>query len=285
MKFIFIGAGYCSEFVIPLLPKNCKIIGIHKSLPPKLRYKKFEYVQRFDFESFLRNKKNILRGTTHVLVSIPPDEDGDRVINKIYDELTRLSSLKWIGYFSTTGVYGNHSGNWVDEKSKLKTQNIRSINRIKAEKQYLDCFKKHGLPIHIFRLPGIYGPKRSIIEKINERKALIIKKNGHFFSRIYVKDIAKCIKKSIEKITPGEIFNVADDNPCSSEELILYVCKKMKLQKPEQVNYNDDSLSEMTKSFYKENKRVCNKKIKEILDWKPDFRDYKDGLKDIMNNN
>tara|TARA_B110001452_G_scaffold239165_1_gene220044 strand:+ start:57 stop:929 length:873 start_codon:yes stop_codon:yes gene_type:complete len=282
MKFIFVGAGYCSEFIIPLLSKNCKIIGIHKSLPPKSRYKYFNYVQRYDYANFLDEKKNILKGVTHILVSIPPNEKGDRVINKIGKDLIELKSLKWVGYFSSTGVYGDHCGRWVDEKSELKTNNTRSKNRIKAEEQYLNFFKKNALPVHIFRLPGIYGPKKSILEKIKEKKALIIKKQGHVFSRVYVKDIAKCIMKSIEKITPGEIYNVSDDRPCSSEELILYVCKKMKLEKPSQVDYSDISISEMTKSFYKENKKVSNKKIKELLDWNPDFRDYKEGLKDIF---
>ena len=282
MKFIFVGAGYCSEFIIPLLSKNCKIIGIHKSLPPKLRYKYFNHVQRYDYKSFLNDKKDILQGVTHILVSVPPDEKGDRFINNIGKDLIELKSLKWLGYFSSTGVYGNHSGKWVDENSELRTNNTRSRNRIKAEEQYLNFFKKNALPVHIFRLPGIYGPKKSILEKIKEEKALIIKKRGHVFSRVYVKDIAKCIMKSIKKITPGEIYNVSDDRPCSSEELILYACKKMKLKKPSQIDYNDISIGEMTKSFYKENKKVSNKKVKEFLDWNPDFRDYKEGLKDIF---
>ena len=219
MKMLFLGAGYCTEFLTPLIQNKFEIIGVHNQVPFKIKYLNFECVKRYAFQQFLNDKNSILKNVTHILNSIPPNDYGDIPFHHIRKELINLNSLKWLGYLSTTGVYGDHGGSWVDEKSELKTKNKRSLNRITAEKQYLKLFSAHKLPIHIFRLPGIYGPKRSIFERINTDNLNLIKKKDQFFSRIHVEDIATALQFSIEKPTPGEIFNLTDDYPCPSDEV------------------------------------------------------------------
>ncbi len=281
MKIVFIGAGYCSEFITGYVLKNSDIIGIHKKKPFNIKYKNFKEVKRYDFQFFLKNKKEILTNTTHILVSIPPDNSGDIIIDRISKELISLSSLIWIGYFSSTSVYGNYDGCWVNENSKLMAKNQRGINRIKAEKQYRELFYKYKLPVHIFRLPGIYGPTRSIIERLKAKKVLIVKKSNHFFSRIYVKDLANAVVKSFLNPTPGEIYNISDDYPCSSEEVTRFACNLINVSCPKEVNLDDNEVGEMTRTFYLDNKKVSNEKLKKKLDWRPEYKDYKIGLKDI----
>ena len=282
MKMLFLGAGYCTEFLTPLIQNKFEIIGVHNQLPFKIKYFNFESVKRYAFQQFLNDKNSILQNVTHILNSIPPNDYGDIPFHHIKKELINLNSLKWLGYLSTTGVYGDHGGSWVDEKSELKTKNKRSLNRITAEKQYLNLFSEYKLPIHIFRLPGIYGPKRSIFERINTDNLNLIKKKDQFFSRIHVEDIATALQFSIEKPTPGEIFNLTDDYPCPSDEVTSYAFELLKKKKPKYIALSDSKVSEMTRSFYTENKRVSNKKFKDKLNWLPRKKDYKVGLNEIF---
>ena len=282
MKMLFLGAGYCTEFLTPLIQNKFEIIGVHNQAPFKIKYFNFECVKRYAFQQFLNDKNSILQNVTHILNSIPPNDHGDIPFYHIKKELINLNSLKWLGYLSTTGVYGDHGGNWVDEKSELKTKNKRSLNRITAEKQYLNLFSTHKLPIHIFRLPGIYGPKRSIFERINTDNLNLIKKKDQFFSRIHVEDIATALQFSIEKPTPGEIFNLTDDYPCPSDEVTSYAFELLKKKKPKYIELSDSKVSEMTRSFYTENKRVSNKKFKDKLNWLPRKKNYKVGLNEIF---
>ena len=284
MKFIFFGAGYCSNFIYKKLPKESLVIGTHNNEIPKKYDHSDKNIKRYTWKDFVINKEYLMKDVTHFLVSIPPNENGDVVLNEIEKDIIGSNKIKWIGFFSSTGVYGNHDGNWVRETSELKTKNLRSINRIKAEKQYLRLFNLHEIPIHIFRLPGIYGPYRSAFDRVKNKNAKIIKKENHFFSRIYVKDIADCVAKSINNPTPGEIFNLTDDLPSSSEEVIIYACSIMGIKIPSIIEFDDSVIEEKTKSFYYENKKVSDLKLKEILKWSPRFKNYKEGLMDILKN-
>ena len=283
MRLVLFGAGYCSKFILPLIPICWKIIGTHKKKPNNENKVEKYNIERYSFSDFIKNKKSLLNGVTHILNSIPPNETGDIVLKEICEILKDSNKIKWIGYFSTTGVYGDHDGNWVNETSELKTKVTRSKNRIKAESQYLESYKSNNLPVHIFRLPGIYGPDRSVLDRIRNKNIKIIKKENQFFSRVHVKDIATCIKMSMDSPTPGEIYNVSDDYPCSTQELITYGCNLIGYKVPEEISFHDKSINEMTKSFYLENKKISNKKIKEKIGWKPKFKDFKEGLDDIFN--
>ena len=165
----------------------------------------------------------------------------------------------------------------------MRTKNKRSLNRILAEDQYLGLYKNYNLPVHIFRLPGIYGPTRSVIGRIKKNEMKHIKKKKHFFSRVFVTDIAQAIYSSMKNITPGEVYNITDDYPCSAFEVASYAYQILRIPKPPIIKLNDNSINEMTRSFYKENKRVSNKKIKQKLKWYPRIKDYKQGLNEILN--
>lgn len=279
---LFFGGGYCTEFLVPLLGEK-KIISTHSRIPYKAQFKDFDFVERYKLNDFLKQKKNYFPKITHILVSIPPGDKGDLVVNEICDDRKILKKIKWIGYFSTTGVYGDHGGRWVSENSELKTKNKRSMNRIKAEEQYLDIFKNHGLPSHIFRLPGIYGPNRSIFERLQDPNFRYIDKKNQFFSRIHVEDIANFIFKSMQKPTPGNIFNLTDNYPCELEEILIYACNLLKKNMPKKISLDSKLVSEMTKSFYKENKKVSNQKIKKVLGSDFFYPTYKSGLRAIFN--
>lgn len=281
MKLFFFGAGYCSEFIAPLIPKHWTICGTHQKLPNRPIYKNHPYIKRYTFNFFLKNKKKFFEKTSHFLVSIPPDNKGDLIIREIRDLLIGNKNLKWIGYFSTTGVYGDHGGRWVDENTKVNPSNQRAKLRLVAEKQFLDLYDSYKLPIHIFRLPGIYGPKRSVFDRIKNGKTNFVKKENHFFSRIHVKDIASCVFKSMKNPTPGEIFNITDDKPSPSQDVTKFAYKLMKMKLPEFIESDNIKLSGMAKSFYLDNKKVSNKKVKNALNWKPSFPEYKIGLKEI----
>ena len=286
MNILFLGGGYCSEYIIKLLNSDVQILCTHKT-ENTLKAKAFKdppNVSRILFSSFLRDEK-ILNQMTHILTSIPPTHEGDLAIDVIKKNFKKMKSLAWLGYFSTTGVYGNHNGEWVNEDTELKTQTTRSINRIKAESQYLELYKNLGTPTHIFRLPGIYGPGRSIFERIRDQEFKMIIKPNHFFSRIHVSDIASAVYLSMLNPTPGEIFNISDDYPCPSDEVTSYACKLLRVEEPLKVFYNEKLVSDFAKSFYNENRKVSNLKLKQKLKWKPQFENYKKGLKSILGKN
>ena len=283
LKFIFFGAGYCSKYIIPLLPKDCEIICTHNlKIKANSDDKKYN-LKRLCFNDFLKDKETLLKDVSFILNSIPPTELGDVVINNLKENiLENKEKLRWFGYFSSTSVYGNYNGDWVDENSNLIPKTSRGILRKKSEVEHLNLFRLNSIPIHIFRLPGIYGPGRSVFDKVRNGQLTEIIKKGHFFSRVYVEDIGSAINKSVNNPTPGEIFNLSDDMPCQSSEIVRYAASLIKISKIKTLNYDDTKLNEKIRSFYFDNKRVRNLKIKKILDWTPKYGNYKLGLKRIL---
>ena len=283
LKFIFFGAGYCSKYIIPLLPKSCEIICTH-NLKIKENFDDKKYnLRRLFFNDFLKDRETLLKDVSFILNSIPPTELGDVVINNLKENiLENKEKLRWFGYFSSTSVYGNYDGDWVDENSKLIPKTSRGILRKKSEIDHLKLFRLNSLPIHIFRLPGIYGPGRSVFDKVKNGEITEIIKKDHFFSRVYVEDIGSAICKSINYPTPGEIFNLSDDLPCQSQEIVRYAASLTKISSIKTFSYDDPNLNQKIRSFYLDNKRVRNLKIKKILDWTPKYGNYKLGLKRIL---
>ena len=283
LKFIFFGAGYCSRYIIPLLPENSEIICTHNlKIKSNSDDKKYN-LKRICFTDFLKKKEILLKDVSFILNSIPPTEHGDIVINNLKENILKNNEkLRWYGYFSSTSVYGNYDGEWVDENSTLLPKTSRGILRRKSEINHIDLFRLHSLPIHIFRLPGIYGPGRSVFDKVRNGQLTEIIKKDHFFSRVYVEDIASAINKSFNNPTPGEIFNLSDDMPCQSREIVRYAASLIKISNIKTISYDDPKLNEKTRSFYFDNKRVRNLKIKKILDWTPKYGNYKLGLKRIL---
>ena len=283
MKIVFFGAGYCCRYIIPNLEDKSEIICTHNLKTKPDKYDQVLQIRRLSFRDFFNNKENLLKNVTHILNSIPPLENGDVVyemLNSIDDKI--LSELVWFGYFSSTSVYGNHDGKWVDEETKTSPTNIRGERRLKVENLYMELFKKKKLPTHVFRLPGIYGPGRSVLDRILNGNNSVIRLKNHFFSRVHVEDIASAINKSMTIRTPGQIYNLTDNFPCSAHDVHEYASKLLKTQLPRYLDISSSNLNERVKDFYKDNKRVSNQKIKKILDWTPKFENYKLGLNNIF---
>lgn len=191
--------------------------------------------------------------------------------------------LSWIGYLSSNGVYGNHNGNWVDENSELRTTTSRGKARVMCEAEWSALAREHNLPLVIFRLPGIYGPGRSAIERVKAGIAAQPYKEGQFFSRAHVDDIATALVASIDNPKAGHLFNIADDEPSPPQDVIEYACSLLGVALPPLVPFNSAELSEMGRSFYGENKRVKNDLMKEKLGVSLKFPSYREGLNAIAN--
>ncbi len=223
-------------------------------------------------------------GVTHVLSSIPPDAEGDPALRALTEDLCRAAPhLRWVGYLSTVGVYGDHGGAWVDEATPCRPVSARGKRRLAAERAWLDLRERCRLPVHVFRLPGIYGPGRNPLRKALEgaRKALVVKE-GQVFSRIHVDDLVSALVLSMNAPCPGAIYNVVDDEPAPPHEVALFAHELLGLQPPPLVPFEEARLSPMARSFYGESKRVSNEKLKRDLGWNPRYPTYREGLRALL---
>ncbi len=217
---------------------------------------------------------------THLLISAGPDADGDPVLNRYRDQVTDLAPrLDWAGYLSTTGVYGDHQGGWVDEATPLTPSTRRGKLRVQAED---DWRALADLPLHIFRLAGIYGPGRGPFEKVRQGTARRIVKPGQVFSRIHVEDIAQVLEASIDRPNPGAVYNLCDDDPAPPQDVIGHAAELLGLPLPPEVDFTTADLSPMARSFYAESKRVRNDRIKTELGINLIYPDYRSGLKALL---
>ncbi len=223
-----------------------------------------------------------LEKSDHILVSIPPREGTDLVI-KNFSNIIENCNAKWITYLSATSVYGDHKGEWVNEESKTKPITSNGIDRLSAEKLWLSLNLNKKIPLQIFRLAGIYSNESNILARLKSGKAKIVNRKNNFFSRIHVEDIANILFESLSKFKPGEIYNISDDKPSSSEEVTLYGVKLLNMDKPKIIELKDIE-SEMLKNFYKDSKKVSNKKIKSFFEYDLKFPSYIEGLNYIRNN-
>ncbi|MFQ5773423.1 MAG: SDR family oxidoreductase [Kiloniellaceae bacterium] len=223
-----------------------------------------------------------LAETTHLLSSVPPDERGDPVLDHHGADIARCAGLAWAGYLSTTGVYGDRAGGWVDEDSALAPTGARGRRRAAAERAWLALRHDRGVPVHVFRLAGIYGPGRNALAAVRGGAAKRIDKPGQVFSRIHVEDIARVLEASMARPNPGRAYNVCDDDPAPPAEVIAYACALLGVAPPPLVPFSDAELSPMARSFYRDNKRVSNRRIKEELGVSLAYPDYKAGLTAIL---
>jgi len=233
----------------------------------------------FDRAQPLGDPAAILAGSTHLLSSVPPDAAGDPVIDLCGSAIAARRDLAWVGYLSTTGVYGDHGGGWVDETTALTPSGERGRRRVAAEKAWLGL---PGLPVHIFRLAGIYGPGRSAFDSLRAGRAQRIDKPGQVFSRIHVADIAQVLQASIARPHPGAVYNLCDDDPAPPAEVIAHAAGLLGIEPPPLVPFAEAKLSEMGRSFYDDNKRVRNDRIKGELGVQLAFPDYRAGLAAIL---
>jgi nucleoside-diphosphate-sugar epimerase len=218
-----------------------------------------------------------LARATHLLCSIAPDANGDPVLAQHSDEIA-AASFEWVGYLSTTGVYGDHYGEWVDENTPLTPGTKRGQHRVLAEQ----AWQALGLPLHIFRLAGIYGPGRGPFAKVREGTARRILKPNQVFSRIHVDDIAQTLAASIARPNAGQIYNVCDDDPAPPEDVIAYAAELLGLPIPPAENWDSADMTPMARSFYAESKRVRNDRIKSELGVHLIHADYRAGLQALL---
>ncbi len=232
----------------------------------------------FDRAQPLENAAAMLGAATHILSSVPPDGQGDPVLDLHGRDLAALSRVQWLGYLSTTGVYGNRDGAWVDESSALAPTGERGRRRVAAEAGWLDLHRRHELPVHLFRLAGIYGPGRSALDSVRTGTARRIDKPGQVFSRIHVDDIVQALRASMARPDAGAIYNLCDDDPAPPSTVIELACALLGVPPPPMIPLETAPLSEMARSFYADNKRVANRRMKDELGVRLRYPSYKDGL-------
>jgi nucleoside-diphosphate-sugar epimerase len=218
-----------------------------------------------------------LAETSHVVVSIAPDEGGDVVLRHHRAELDAAQGLQWLCYYSTVGVYGDFSGDWIDESAPLQPRNPRSGARVAAEEEWTAYAKARGVPLCILRLAGIYGPGRSSFDKLAEGTARRVIKPGQVFNRIHVADIARVTLLAAERRLSG-IFNLADDEPAPPQDVVTYAAEKMGVEPPPEQDFATAEMTPMARSFYADNKRVSNRAIKSALGIELLYPDYRAGL-------
>lgn len=232
----------------------------------------------FSRENPLADPGQALADVTHVITSIAPDEEGDPVLDCHLNDLTACHRMAWGGYLGTTGVYGDRDGGWVDETDPPAPTLPRTKRRVAAEGHWLAS----GLPVHIFRLAGIYGPGRNALETVKSGRARRIVKPGQMFGRIHVDDIAAVLRASIDRPNPGAIYNVADDEPAPPQDVVSFAAELLGVEPPPEVPFEQADISEPARSFYADNRRVANDRIKDELKVELRHPNYREGLRAIF---
>jgi len=278
------GLGYSAEALAKrLAAKGWSIAGTVRDPAnvERLRAQGYE-VARFAGEPDNSDIAPLLAGTTHLLLSIPPGPGGDAVLRHYRELIVGLSTLDWIGYLSTVGVYGDQSGALVDETVMPLPNNERTKARVVAESGWLALGEEIGRPVQVFRLAGIYGPGRSALDKIAAGTARRIIKPGQLFNRIHVEDIATVLEASIARPRAGAVYNVADDEPAPPEDVITYAADLLGVEPPPEVPFEEAELTPMARSFYSNLRRVCNARIKSELGVELAYPSYREGLRGVL---
>ena len=283
--FCFGFGEVAKNFINKIRSENSKInlLITSTSKTCKKNINGFDYENNFfNSESDDDNLVRKLKEADHILVSIPPINGIDLVI-KNFSKTIKDCKVKWITYLSATSVYGDHKGEWVNEESITKPTSQNGIARLVAENSWLTLGENKNFPIQIFRLSGIYSNKNNILARLKSGNVNLINKKDHFFSRIHVEDIVGILFQSLSSFKPGEIYNISDDKPSSSEEVTIYAAKLLNMNKPKMIEVKDIE-SEMLKNFYKDSKKVNNKKMKSFFNYNLKFPTYVEGLSYIRDN-
>ncbi len=272
------GHGYSARALAALLiPAGWRVIGTTRSAD------KAAGIAQTGVEPLIWPGSDVsgtIRNATALLISAGPDKDGDPVLRRLHAQITdHARQLKWVGYLSTTGVYGDHDGAWVDEDTPLTPSTARGQARVAAEAAWQAI---PGLPLHIFRLAGIYGPGRGPFSKVRAGTARRIIKKGQVFSRTHVEDIAQVLMASIQQPRPGAIYNVCDDDPAPPQDVIGHAAELLGLPLPPEVDFETADMTPMARSFYAESKKVRNDLIKRELGVVLKYPNYRTGLEAML---
>lgn len=278
--FIF-GFGYSAGWLADLLRAHGWQVAGTTRTPEKAAQMRQRGVEPFLFgpDQPLEDAAAALAGATHILSSVPPDAGtGDPVLAAHGVDIARVGGLRWAGYLSTTGVYGDTGGDWVDETSPLKATGERGLRRVAAEGEWLSLWRDQGVPVQIYRLPGIYGPGRSAIDALRAGTARRVDKPGHLFGRIHVADIAGALALSMAKPEPGTVLNVVDDEPASGADVVEYAARLLGVEPPPLMPFTPGTLSPMAASFYADNRKVRNDRLVRHLGYRLLYPTYREGL-------
>ncbi|WP_147109947.1 SDR family oxidoreductase [Tateyamaria sp. syn59] len=272
------GHGYSAKALTKLLlPQGWNVIGTTRTA------EKAEALKATGVEPLIFPGDDMgaaIDAATHVLISAGPDAEGDPVLREVGDQIAaRAGQFEWVGYLSTTGVYGDHGGDWVDEDTPLVPSTRRGQWRKDAEAAWAVI---PGLPLHIFRLAGIYGPGRGPFAKVRNGTARRIIKPNQVFSRIHVEDIAQIVAASIVEPAPGTAYNVCDDYAAPPEDVIEHAAHLLGLPIPPAEDFETADMTPMARSFYAESKRVRNDRIKDALGVELIYPTYKEGLAALL---
>ena len=279
-KLFCFGFGQVAQyFVQNLIKKNFKfqLVATNTKKTQTKKFKGITYKTYFFLNNkFDKNLLNDLRSSNKVLISVPPQNKIDIVL-KTFSKNFKKNNFDWVTYLSATSVYGDHKGEWVNEKAKLKSTTRKGVARSFCESSWLKYYKNFNLPVQIFRLSGIYSREKNLIKRLKEGRAKVVQKHNHYFSRIHIEDIAEVLTLSIRKNYPGEIFNISDDYPCSNKEITSFAVKLIKMLMPKKTKLAKINNNQL-KEFYKDSKKINNSKMKKFFKYKLKYPTYKEGL-------
>ncbi|MEK1886133.1 MAG: SDR family oxidoreductase [Phyllobacterium sp.] len=264
MQIFLFGAGYSARAFAKVMAGQADFIGGTTRDTAKLAALKQDGITPYLFHGTHASQEIIdaLASVTHLVVSTSPGQSGDPVLAQFAPTIMRsMSKLQWIGYLSTVGVYGNHGGAWVDETTPCHPVSARSAERVEAEKGWQELANRREVPLAILRLAGIYGPGRNAFVNLTNGTARRLNKTGQVFNRIHVDDIAGALRFLATRNEPG-IFNITDDEPAPPQDVVAYAAELMGVEPPEESDFENAPLTPMARSFYGENKRVSNARIK-----------------------
>ncbi|MEM7621034.1 MAG: SDR family oxidoreductase [Pseudomonadota bacterium] len=280
------GLGYSAKvFAKRLLHKGWTLSGTSRTEEGLSRLEEMGFQGiLFDGEQQSDVVSDAISQASHILCSIAPSAGLDPAL-KFHKNDLQSKTFDWIGYLSTVGVYGNWDGAWVDETSETRPKSERSKNRVVAENEWLELARNNNLPIHIFRIAGIYGPGRNPIKTLKEGRGRRLNKPGQVFNRIHVDDIANVLEASVASPNPGAIYNVTDNEPAPPQDVVSYAAQLLAIDPPPLIPFEEANLTPMARSFYGENKRVRNSRIIDELGVSLSYPTYREGLQAILRSN
>ncbi len=283
-SFFCFGLGYSASVLARrLLAEGWRVAGTARS-EEQCDSLRAQGIAAVPFEPGRPLDPALLDGVTHLLSSVPPGADGDPVLDAHFSHIAGCESLAWIGYLSTTGVYGDWRGVWVDEDSPLRPSHDRAWRRVIAEQRWIDLKRLHDRPVHLFRLAGIYGPGRSVLDDVRRNAIQRIVKKRQVFGRIHVDDIATVLRASMDRPTPGAVYNVTDDLPAAPADVTAFACDLLGVAPPPAIPFEAirDQLSPMQLTFWMDSKKVRNDRMKTDLGVVLAYPDYQSGLRAVL---
>jgi nucleoside-diphosphate-sugar epimerase len=279
MRLFCFGYGYTAQALVRRLsPVDLEVAGTRTRIGGETGVR----LAPFRGDGASEEVRWLLAGATHVLLSIPPDLEGDAVLRHHGRDLAAIPELAWIGYLSTIGVYGDWQGQWIDETTPTRPISERSLRRLEAERAWRGFARATGKRVDIFRLAGIYGPGRSVLDRLRAGTARRIVKAAQVFNRIHVEDIARVLALAMHGSLPHCLFNVSDDEPAPPQDVVAFAAELLGLPVPPAIAFAEAGLAGLAATFWAENKRVGNARLKQALGVELAYPTYREGLQALV---